>query len=236
MMPPEMIPPEKILPEESRHEREIDGLLKALGTRDLPPGMEQRLIRRLAGREESVPARRFRRPHWLWPASLITLATVAVLTLVLTLQHPRGVPPGPGQARIEQPLSSSAVTEIAPGSTGAASVVARASRSAGSVQRRLAPAEAAAPAQPAGFPAPPMPLTDQERLLLRIAHRGDPQQVAALDPLLQDRLNARASAEFKQFFTPPPPPPPLPDPSIAETGVPQPANTVPQPATPGDPR
>jgi len=31
-------------------------------------------------------------------------------------------------------------------------------------------------------PAPPMPLTEQEKLLLRIAHKGDPEELAMLNP------------------------------------------------------
>ena len=36
--------------------------------------------------------------------------------------------------------------------------------------------------RPASFPAPPLPLTEQERLLLRLAHRGDPENMAILNP------------------------------------------------------
>jgi hypothetical protein len=56
--------------------------------------------------------------------------------------------------------------------------------------------------QAASFPAPPMPLTDQEKLLLRIAHKGDPVQLAMLDPALRARENAEDKAQFQQFFEP----------------------------------
>jgi len=49
-------------------------------------------------------------------------------------------------------------------------------------------------------PAPPMPLTEQERLLLRIAHRGDPVQVAMLDPRMRAARDAEEGAEFQRFF------------------------------------
>ena len=64
----------------------------------------------------------------------------------------------------------------------------------------------AAAATPASFPAPPMPLTEQERLLIRLAHRDDPVQLAQLTP---GPRNARYEADKDQvseFFTPPTPP------------------------------
>jgi hypothetical protein len=49
-------------------------------------------------------------------------------------------------------------------------------------------------------PAPPMPLTEQERLLLKIAHRGDPVQVAMLDPRMRAARDAEEQTEFQRFF------------------------------------
>ena len=52
----------------------------------------------------------------------------------------------------------------------------------------------------ASQPAPPLPLTAQERLLLRIAHRGDPVEMAMLDPVLRDVDDAKERAEYLKFF------------------------------------
>ena len=49
-------------------------------------------------------------------------------------------------------------------------------------------------------PAPPMPLTEQERLLLRIAHRGDPVEMAMLDPMVRATRDAEEQTEFQRFF------------------------------------
>ena len=54
------------------------------------------------------------------------------------------------------------------------------------------------------YPAPPMPLTEQERLLLQIAHRNDPVQVAMLDPVERGLTQARERAATTRFFTPAP--------------------------------
>jgi hypothetical protein len=53
-------------------------------------------------------------------------------------------------------------------------------------------------------PAPPMPLTEQEKLLLRVAHRRDPVQMAALNPVQREARDAEEKAEVERFFVPTP--------------------------------
>jgi hypothetical protein len=53
------------------------------------------------------------------------------------------------------------------------------------------------------FPAPPLPLTEQERLLLRIAHRGDPVELAMLDPKMRAARDEEDKAEVQRFFVQP---------------------------------
>ena len=60
----------------------------------------------------------------------------------------------------------------------------------------LAMREMMAPSQPA----PPMPLTKQEKLLLRLVHKGDPVELAMLNPELRARQIAEGRAEFQRFF------------------------------------
>ena len=45
-----------------------------------------------------------------------------------------------------------------------------------------------------------MPLTDQEKLLLRVAHSASPQQSTIINPNLQARAEAASAAEFQLFF------------------------------------
>ena len=52
----------------------------------------------------------------------------------------------------------------------------------------------------ASYPAPPMPLTKQERLLLRLAHNADPAEIAMLDPAVRAARDAEETAEFREFF------------------------------------
>jgi hypothetical protein len=61
-------------------------------------------------------------------------------------------------------------------------------------------APAAGETRTASFPAPPLPLTEQERLLLRLAHRGDAENMALLNPDVQAQQIAKATEQFQQFF------------------------------------
>lgn len=55
------------------------------------------------------------------------------------------------------------------------------------------------------FPAPPLPLTEQERLLIRLAHRDDPVQLARLGPGPRDDRYQAEKDQVSEFFTPPAP-------------------------------
>lgn len=70
----------------------------------------------------------------------------------------------------------------------------------------VAVAEAAPPdARAESFPAPPMPLTRQERLLLRMLHGGETGElVAALAPGAETAVRSMESAQFRAFFLPAP--------------------------------
>ena len=52
----------------------------------------------------------------------------------------------------------------------------------------------------ASFPAPPMPLTDEEKLLLRMVQKSDPVELAMLDPKVEALRDAEEKVEFQRFF------------------------------------
>lgn len=52
------------------------------------------------------------------------------------------------------------------------------------------------------YPAPPLPLTRQEKLLLQVAHAQDPQHSTVLNPNLRASLAARDTEDFTIFFAP----------------------------------
>jgi hypothetical protein len=45
-----------------------------------------------------------------------------------------------------------------------------------------------------------LPLTPQEKLLLRLAHRNDAQDMNLLNPNVQAQQSAKATQQFQQFF------------------------------------
>ena len=50
------------------------------------------------------------------------------------------------------------------------------------------------------YPAPPLPLTEQERLLLHVARHGDEAELAMLNPAKQAMQVEKEKEEFKEFF------------------------------------
>jgi len=52
----------------------------------------------------------------------------------------------------------------------------------------------------ASRPAPPEPLSRQEKLLLQIAHQGDPKELVKLDPASWAAQVAEEDMEFQKFF------------------------------------
>lgn len=51
----------------------------------------------------------------------------------------------------------------------------------------------------ASHPAPEAPLTKQEKILLRIAHTGDTEELTMLNPEMRARQQAEIEAEFQRF-------------------------------------
>jgi hypothetical protein len=66
--------------------------------------------------------------------------------------------------------------------------------------RRPGDVSAVEETQSASYPAPPLPLTEQEKLLLRLAHRRDPQNMAILNRDERATQSAKATEQFQQFF------------------------------------
>lgn len=54
-------------------------------------------------------------------------------------------------------------------------------------------------------PAPPLPLTSEEKLFLRMLEYGNATQLAELDPLVRAKHDADETTAFKTFFPDPPP-------------------------------
>ncbi len=194
------------MPHPDDHQAELDRLLLALVTPPIPLGMEARVQQRLAQTTQAP------RRTWRLPVFAFAGVTAAAVFLLSHPQSKKLEPPAGQPATLAHTMALPTPPQPVVTPVHYAQTSLKGKR--GHVFAPSTPAEAAS------FPPPPLPLTDQERLLLRIARRRDPQQIAALDPIARERLDALDSAQFEQFFTPPPPPPdPTPEPR--PTGDPQ---------------
>ena len=194
------------------------------GLRDLeaPDGMERRILDGLEARAAAQARsgwRRFMpmrlvmpRARWKLGWGLISRAMLAgVLVLALAIPAMRRA----GRAPVGSKTDSAGV-KVAP---TAPSVIAignmeRSSLGSGGPSRATSDAPEAgsisevasddsialSETQAASFPAPPMPLTEQERLLLQLVHKVDPVEIAMLDPRVRAMQDAEEKAEFQRFF------------------------------------
>lgn len=203
-------------------EARIDRVLRGLG--EAQPGyaegsageFERRVLRavqeRAAGGKQSkrrglatlgVAALGVRRWRFAVAAAVLVLAALlwaghahrmrqGTAATVARVQSP------PAAAPVRQPAENAAVGAVA--SLGEHRAHPASARAVG-VPRVERPARMVAIGN---HPAPEAPLTDEERLLLRIAHRGQPDQYAALNPDARDAVAMTEKQEFRQFFGPPP--------------------------------
>ncbi len=201
----------------------IDQALAALRNVRPAEGLETRI---LASLHHSEP---LRRPVRRWLPVTLGLATTSLLVAALMLRAPIRTP-------ISTPTSSPAFayhsSHPRQTSVTAAQVLSlpSAPRRTSTSQRSLVSKTASS--ELASFPAPPAPLTEQEKMLLRIAHRGDPKDLELLNPEAAARELAQNMAAFDHFFPPPPPfGPPVPKPS---TKTPAPKDKVPDQEIPNE--
>jgi hypothetical protein len=190
-------------------ERTIERLLAGLRDAEPPGGMEHRILEALDGmgaREVAASASLWRRP--LRPALAMLLACAVILMVAFTVQQRKHVP---GQQLI--PLKPTEGLNGAPNIFSSLRVSQKPQHAAPDEKvqsprrttsripvKRPQDAPAVGETQAASFPAPPLPLTEQERLLLRLAHRGDAGATAILNPDVRAAQTAKATEQFQQFF------------------------------------
>ncbi len=207
----------------------IERVLAGLREAEAPAGMERRILGRLEGRLEGRVSGVEIRPGWrrlapawvtlpagpvaaralICGAALASLAAVVVAIPALRrIGHvavqsksggvtgaPSAAAPAVADREAERSSNGSRVRLGAATNVSDARLV-RAADSDGSDEESVARSEMEA----ASFPAPPMPLTAEERLLLRLAHKVDPVEVAMLDPKFRAIADAEERAEFQRFF------------------------------------
>lgn len=200
----------------------IEKVLAGLRDVEAPAGMERRILDGLDGHA------RKRSASWRWqgavmrgiPVSYVACgAALAVFVLALAVPAMRRFGHTPAQPKMAAvPAGSTPATRSVVAATDADSAPREpkvhlasapdASRAAmvrvtGSVGDSAADPEdsvAMSEMRAASFPAPPMPLTEQERLFLRITRSGETVELAVLDPHLRELEDRKEKAEFQRFF------------------------------------
>jgi hypothetical protein len=229
-------------------EEAIDKVLAGLRDAEAPMGMEGRILVAL---EERAAARagfgwRFWRVLQGGPAGTRYLACGVALAglfaVVLAIPAIRRIGRPATQAKVKiaaaKPVPSSAVDEVLNVSradnarpllrAAGKRVVEMSGPEAGAAgsSDEIAMSEMLAPSHPA----PPMPLTDQERLLMRLVRGSDQVELAMLDSRLDALKDAEEKAEFQRFFVQPT----TVQPTIDDSGAKQapPAQTQPEQTAP----
>lgn len=183
-------------------DRDIDRFLRGLGAADVPPQLEARILQRLAASTLAPHPSSIwdRRP---WFIGGFAAACAVLLMVALTAHHPHPQPAATnlalsGHPNQEKPPSLRAPTPRTPHASAFVRVPAGAPSSS-----RAAKDTTATPLQ--SFPAPEAPLTQQERLLLKIARNADAPEVQILIPEKRELLLAQSRAEFDKYFPQPKP-------------------------------
>jgi hypothetical protein len=181
-------------------EEAIGKVLAGLGGAEASPGMERRI---LAAIEERASQPSVAIPRWAWSVALAGVVA-ACLLFAITAIHQHEQIPTQAQQHVLPAKSAEGTQEalLLPQkpitSTRTPIGIAAPARKAQpiSAEDAVLLREMRAPSHPA----PEAPLTQEEKLLLRAVHTGDPQVMAMLNPEVRARQEAESEAEFRKFI------------------------------------
>jgi hypothetical protein len=172
--------------EDDRHDETLDRLVSHLTSVEPGEGFHERM---LSGIVERRGAQERRPKLWMrwWMASAAAFACALVFAFVALLRP----------AELASPVIAFAPAVPQP----SARAILRPTLRLTAGRRHQGTIHAAAHAKtPQDFPAPEAPLTAEEKLLLRVAHHPDPDEVALLDPAERAAVELRDQVQFQQFF------------------------------------
>lgn len=177
------------------NEEIVGRVLQGLRDTALPDGMESRILSAVRHHASATPVPT--RSPWRIASLAGSVALASVVCALFFTAH-RKVPQAASQ-RSQAVSMRAADAPIAPPMAATREPPKQPGRRARLTTALLSQKEALAVVS---YPAPPMPLTEQERLLLRIVHQGDPVQIAMLDPIRRDARYVEERTEIQKFFTP----------------------------------
>ena len=170
---------------------DLDRVLERLGTVAAPAGLEERVLRRMDRHRVS------RGVGWRWAlvAAMLLLGVAGWTAREVELGHRSAV--GLAETHAPGSMHGAHASVVNPDSRPVGIHVAKAKPFG---RLRGTPA-ASAKAEEGGFPAPELPLTEQERLLLKLARRPNEGTLAMFDLGIREERAAEEKAEF-EFFNP----------------------------------
>jgi hypothetical protein len=190
-------------------EEAIDKVLAGLRDSEAPTGMERRIMETLQHCSVTRSSSRMWQQTAIVPVFCGALTAVVILAVLMTpaVRRANRVPVQTHTSAAPPALPPSA-PKIVVGSvkfpprhadTRSTTMPSKKSPKQANDMDAIALEEMRAPSQPP----PPIPLTAQEKLLLRVVYNRDPVQLAALTPAARARDDAQEEADFQKFFTPP---------------------------------
>ncbi|HMG03305.1 MAG TPA: hypothetical protein VK596_09240 [Edaphobacter sp.] len=181
----------------------IDRVLNALRDATPPANMERRILNLLEAEAHKPPRPIRPRLQNLWIAAAVCCAALVVTALIgtLTMRH-HNAPAIARTTPAETSNASRSSTATIANTPTPHSHSATAPRS--TIQPRLIQVAQSEAADQISHPAPPIPLTEQERILLRFARHGRTDDLAQISNDRKAAKEERDAAEFQAFFEPPP--------------------------------
>jgi hypothetical protein len=218
--------------EHRNHDDAIDKTLAALKSAAPPTGMEARILQRM---QQHAPAAPFRWRDLLtgsalagawWRGALSGVVTAMLLVgALLFAQHslqPRqsvvSQIPATHSASTPVPVAASASNTPSHANPCITPNLLHATRTVRAMHAQTISSARFAPSRPA----PVLPLTAQERALVRLVQTVNPKQLASFSFDAQEKAEAQEIDDFNKFFTPPPEPPQPPN-NDSPTNTQQPA-------------
>ena len=177
----------------------LDKALATYTSADPRFGLEDRVEARLAA-ESLVPRRPMLFSPWVWATCAALAAALAIATIHHRRQPSTESKQQPNPVSAPQLANANRMTRESPPLPRHPTAPANARRYASripppSAMDAVALKEMRAPSHPA----PEEPLTQEEKLLLRVVHRADPQEMAMLNPEVREKHEAEDEAEFRRF-------------------------------------
>jgi hypothetical protein len=180
-------------------EETIGRVLAGLRDTEAYPGLERRI---LAAVEVRASERHAVNRRWAWSVALASVIAACLFFTIMAIQrHEHPSMQARQYALPVQPASGTQQALFLPQEPIAPT---RTPFRTASHERKMQPISAEdavllSEMRAPSHPAPVAPLTEEEKLLLRAVHTGDPQVMAMLNPVIRAQQEAESEAEFRKF-------------------------------------